>query len=169
MIISPFVFFICFFIIEVLLLSIMCILAKADRLKNSYALVLFLLMIALVVFYVKWNPSRLLIVEECEKQNPIYSNYYIVTDYSTKEGLLISSKGGDYYVYNSSNYDLIYGECTYGYRGGGKYIITSKTFKSVPAQPNYLFEQPPSVIKTKRNNKTLSLFYLDFKNDNYFK
>ena len=64
MIISPIVCFISFFIIEILLFSFMCILAKADRLKNFYALVLFLLMIVLLVFYVKWNPSRLLIVDE---------------------------------------------------------------------------------------------------------
>ena len=166
MIISPIVCFISFFIIEILLFSFMCILAKADRLKNFYALVLFLLMIVLLVFYVKWNPSRLLIVDECEKQNPIYNKYFIISDYSTKEGLSISSKGGDYYVYNCSDYDLTYGECTYGYRGGSKYIIAPKTFKSVPAPPNYLFEQPPSVIKTKRNTKRLTLFYLDFKNDN---
>ena len=79
MIISPIVCFISFFIIEILLFSFMCILAKADRLKNSYALVLFLLMIVLLVFYVKWNPSRLLIVDECEKQNPIYNKYNLVS------------------------------------------------------------------------------------------
>lgn len=145
----------------------MCVILRVDKLKNSYSIVLLLLIIVLFVFYVKWNPSRLLIVDECEKQNPIYNRYFIITDYSTKEGLLISSKGGDYYVYNCSDYNLIYGECTYGYSGGYKYTITPKTFARVSTPPSYLFTQPPSVIKTKRRkDKRLTLSYLDFRNDN---
>lgn len=180
MLIDTTVCFVSFIIIEVLLCFLLFVLFQflgrlpsehERRKKSPYVIVLLLFIIALGFVYVRWNPSRLLIVEECEKDNPIYHKYLIISDYTTKEGLLISSVSGYYYIYNCSNCNLIFSEYTYGYRGGVRHIIRPNTFMSVSALPDFLFtRQPPApIIRTTKYNNRLTRFYLDFergKNDN---
>ena len=168
--------FLCFVIIEVLL----CITCRAmfryldklpsasERRQNApYAIVIILLIIALGILYSKWNPSRLLIIDECEKENPSYHKYFIISDYQTKEGLTIRSEDGYSYIYNCSDNNLMFREYTYGYKGSYYLIIRPKTFMSVPALPDYLFTNnppQPSIRTTKYNNR-LTRYYLDFVRD----
>lgn len=161
-----------FLIIELLLCCVLLILFKKlgrlsiqkRRLYSPYVVVLLLLIIATGIAYIKWEPAKLLIVEDCEKSAPSYHKYFIIMDYMTPEGINISSSGNNSYIYNGSNYQLLFREYTYGYKGGEYKTIRSKTVVNVKSLPDYYFtnQWPQPIIRTTSYDKRISRFYIDF-------
>ena len=157
-----FLAFICSYCLCFLLYKLFSDVLKEDKskLKHPITISISTFIICIIInLLISYNHTRIIIVKEknqhINKQLREGDVYYIENNTGIKDSIIVDAKYT--YIYNKSDYDLIYYKVYYGsyYNNDYSHIIKPNNIYKASENLDYILKKPPMVIMGSRNNNSI--------------